>query len=138
MYSFLSALTHLRYIVYRDAQNKKQVIFWTENIIHASYARGQDIKPTQMTSLGYVGFHKDKWVLYEHYQLDGTGISNEWREKKLIREKLSYFPEIHDRKLQQALAITYQKEKNILLTAAKQAAKKAISEIKNKFNRTRN
>ena len=137
MYSYFKGLTHLRYLVYKDEQNQKKVLFQVENIIHATYAIENGIKPQQLTSLGYIGFHKGKWVLYEHYQLDERNISNEWREKKLIRTKLSDFSEIHDRKLQQLLEITYQKEKNLLLSVTKKTAMDTLSKIKKFFVKTR-
>ena len=112
-------------------------MFWVENIIHTTYAIENGIKPQQLTSLGYIGFHKGKWVLYEHYQLDERNISNEWREKKLIRTKLSDFSESHDRKLQQLLEITYQKEKNLLLSVTKKTAMDTLSKIKKIFIKTR-
>lgn len=133
MYSYNPTLTHLRYIVYLDQAQQKHVSFWTENVIHAVYANENGIKPQQLTSVGYIGFHKKKWVIYEHYQLDGTGISNEWREKKMVRSELSRFPEIHNKELQQSLENTYQREKNILASATKDA----LFKIKKAFVKSR-
>lgn len=135
MYSYFNSLTHLRYIVYQDTA--KKVVFWTENVIHAAYGRENGITPQQMTSLGYIGFHKGKWVLYEHYQLDGKGFLDERKEKKLIQAELSHFPEIHDKTLQQKLENTYQKEKNLLICAAKKTTGSILSKIKKVFIKTR-
>lgn len=137
MYSYNRSLTHLRYIVYLDQEQQKKVAFWTESTIHAVYANENGIKPQQLTSVGYVGFHKGKWVLYEHYQLDGKGFLEERKEKKLIREELSRFPEIHDKALQQKLENTYQKEKNLLTCAAKKATETILSKMKKTFVKSR-
>ena len=130
-------LTHLRYIVYLDEQNKKQISLWTNAIVHASYARQNNIPPYKMTSLGYIGFHRGKWIIYEHYQLDGSNIFSEKREKILVQNELASFSEIHSEKLKKELEITYRQEKNLFLNEAKRMTAGFIRKIKSSLVRTR-
>ena len=130
-------LTHLRYIVYKDQQNQKNAVFWNEALNHPVYANQNRIKPQQMTSLGYIGYHKGKWVIYEHYQLDETGFLNERNEKKFILTEFLKFPEINNKKLQSELEITYQREKNIFLSETKKLATSAILQIKKVLSQSR-
>ena len=130
-------LTHLRYIVYKDQQNQKQAVFWNEALNHPVYANKNGIKPQQMTSLGYIGFHKGQWIIYEHHQLDETGFLNERKEKRFIRTEFLNFPEINNKRLQSELEITYQREKNLFLFETKKMATKTFSQIKKALIKSR-
>ena len=107
-------MKHLRYIVYTDKNDptKKEVALWTEDIVHASYARTKKITPVQLCSLGYIGYSRSKWVLYEHYQLNDASERN---DKLLVQKALHHFPEIHSVELARELERTYKAEKHLLI-----------------------
>ena len=130
-------LTHLRYVVYKDQNNTKKVVFWTAPLNHPTFANGNSISPQQITSLGYIGFNRGNWLIYEHYQLDDTGYINERNEKKYIWSEFSKFPERNNKKLQSELESTYQQEKHLLLFATKRIAKKTFKKIKKVFEKSR-
>jgi len=106
-------MKHIRYLVYRGRGQVKQALVWDDEIIHFQYAKEQGIEKYQMTSLGYIGFDKGKWICYEHYQMTSSPFS--YRDRKLAMNTfLRTYQGRDNPSVQQELAKTYQAEKDLL------------------------
>ena len=117
-------MTYLRYIVYRNPQKPdKQVAFWVDDIIHATYARIHGISPTNFLSAGYMRPYWGKWIPYEHYQLDDGKPS---ADKALVRKEFLKYPELQTQRLMHEINQTFRAEKRILRNLLFSALKKLI------------
>ena len=107
-------MIYLRYIVYRDTPKaQKRVAFWTDDVIHTTYAQGKGILPQNFLSGGYMRPFFGKWVPHEHYQLDG----NDSRlDKSLVKEEFKKHPEFQTPELARAINRTFHREKRTLRT----------------------
>jgi len=105
-------MTYLRYLVYIRPENpsQKQVAFWTEDVIHATYARENGISPQCFLSGGYMRPHRGKWIPYEHYQLDN---GKEKADKTLVRKAFLGHTEFQTPELVRKVHQTYLMEHRV-------------------------
>ena len=105
-------MIHLRYIVYKNPDTaEKQVAFWTDDVIHSTYARENGIIPAHFLSAGYMRPYHGRWVPYEHYQLDG---GKAWVDKILVRKEFLSHTEFQTPELALNVQKTYLAEKKIM------------------------
>ena len=114
---------YVKYIVYhRQGEDFPKVDIWKTDgeILHHQYRHDHNIRPAEVSSLGYLNFNpiKKTWEL-EHYPLcePASSLSQAFRQAKINkRDKLLVKKQIHqtnflnDPELQMA---TYKENKNI-------------------------
>ena len=105
-------MIHLRYIVYKSPNSPdKQVDFWTDDIVHSTYAREHKIAPLNFLSAGYMRPLWGRWIPYEHYQLDGKSARV---DKSLVKKEFLKHPEFQTPDLARMITQTFIAEKKLL------------------------
>ena len=120
-------MTHLRYIVYKDSDTqKKEIVFWADDILHSTYARQHNIAPQNLLSVGYMRPTITGWIPYEHYQLDE---GNPKIDRILARKAFQTHTELQTPELAEAVQQTYLAEKKMFYLLLKTAVKKFLKSV---------